>query len=207
MLLNTGTKAAGGRPNRKKKPIFFFGAACGQAIRSAHGQPAETQTDKQADYRFLKCWQSVSADTAMGKGVRAAWKKSRTILLMMKGDPESLNNYRPITLLSQIYKTFTRIILNRIVRDLDMVMSREQAGFRTPSPTRTSLMLMRQSGGGLMQPYATSSSSLMSSPKIPSKGSVPIIKNVFVFTDLGGDSEEANIIPVESALHNTFDGV
>ncbi|KAK6028653.1 hypothetical protein OSTOST_05260, partial [Ostertagia ostertagi] len=31
--------------------------------------------------------------------------------------------------------------------------------------------------------------------------------NVFVFTDLGGDSEEANIIPVESALHNTFDGV
>ncbi|XGW03875.1 hypothetical protein V3C99_015207, partial [Haemonchus contortus] len=65
------------------------------------------------------------------KRIPAAWKKSRTILLMKKGDPESLDNYRPITLLSQVYKAFTRIILNRIVGDLDMAMSREQAGFRS----------------------------------------------------------------------------
>ncbi|KHN74545.1 putative RNA-directed DNA polymerase from transposon BS, partial [Toxocara canis] len=64
------------------------------------------------------------------KETPAAWKKSRTILLMKKGDPENLSNYRPITLLSQIYKTFSPVVLNRITKDLNMFMSREQTGFR-----------------------------------------------------------------------------
>ena len=37
-----------------------------------------------------------------------AWRESRMILMMKKGDPEDLNNYRPITLPSQMYKIFTR---------------------------------------------------------------------------------------------------
>ncbi|XGW11656.1 hypothetical protein V3C99_012831, partial [Haemonchus contortus] len=78
------------------------------------------------------------------KRIPAAWKKSRTILLMKKGDPESLDNYRPITLLSQVYKAFTRIILNRIVGDLDMAMSREQAGFRSGYSTLDHLHVVRQ---------------------------------------------------------------
>ena len=58
------------------------------------------------------------------------WKESRTVLLLKKGDRERLCNYRPITLLSQVYKVFTRVILNRIATQLDEQQPIEQAGFR-----------------------------------------------------------------------------
>ena len=47
------------------------------------------------------------------------WKESKTILLFKKGDKELLKNYRPICLLSALYKTLTKIILNRLTRELD----------------------------------------------------------------------------------------
>ncbi|KAK6752314.1 hypothetical protein RB195_003622 [Necator americanus] len=47
------------------------------------------------------------------------WKTSKTVLLYKKGDPHDISNYRPICLLSVIYKLFTRVILNRIEKVLD----------------------------------------------------------------------------------------
>ncbi|KAK6744253.1 hypothetical protein RB195_011139 [Necator americanus] len=58
------------------------------------------------------------------------WKTSRTVLIHKKGDREDLRNYRPICLLSVLYKVFTKIILTRISRTLDEVQPQEQAGFR-----------------------------------------------------------------------------
>ena len=57
-----------------------------------------------------------------------AWSISKTVLLKKKGDSEDLGNYRPITLLSQLYKLFTRLLLQRISHQLEF--SREQAGFK-----------------------------------------------------------------------------
>ncbi|KAE9418621.1 hypothetical protein Angca_008018, partial [Angiostrongylus cantonensis] len=47
-----------------------------------------------------------------------------------KGDGKDLRNYRPICLLSVLYKLFTRIVLSRISRTLDKAPPVEQAGFR-----------------------------------------------------------------------------
>ncbi|KAK6743191.1 hypothetical protein RB195_010447 [Necator americanus] len=58
------------------------------------------------------------------------WKTSKTVLLYEKGDPHDIGNYRPICLLSVIYKLFTRAILNRIEKVLDEGQPCEQAGFR-----------------------------------------------------------------------------
>ncbi|KAE9412275.1 hypothetical protein Angca_005495, partial [Angiostrongylus cantonensis] len=58
------------------------------------------------------------------------WKTSKTVLLFKKSDLHNIGNYRPICLLSVVYKLFTQVILNRIDRTLDEGQSCEQAGFR-----------------------------------------------------------------------------
>ena len=58
------------------------------------------------------------------------WRTSRTVLLYKKGNREDIRNYRPICLLSVLYKLFTKIILARISRTLDEAQPQEQAGFR-----------------------------------------------------------------------------
>nr|CDJ95062.1 unnamed protein product [Haemonchus contortus] len=58
------------------------------------------------------------------------WKKSNTVLLFKKGERDQMKNYRPIALLSQPYKLFTKIILNRLERQYDEYQPVEQAGFR-----------------------------------------------------------------------------
>ena len=58
------------------------------------------------------------------------WNEAIIILLHKKGDKKNISNYRPISLLNNIYKLFTKIITNRITRTLDENQPREQAGFR-----------------------------------------------------------------------------
>jgi hypothetical protein len=55
---------------------------------------------------------------------------SKTILMFKKGDPHLISNYRPISLLSTIYKTFSRVLTNRLESILDSAQPVEQAGFR-----------------------------------------------------------------------------
>ena len=58
------------------------------------------------------------------------WNEAIIILLHKKGDQKNISNYRPICLLNNIYKLFTKIITNRLTRTLDENQPREQAGFR-----------------------------------------------------------------------------
>jgi hypothetical protein len=59
------------------------------------------------------------------------WTVSTIKLLHKKGDKNDIGNYRPISLMSNIYKTFSKIILHRITKILDENQPVEQAGFRS----------------------------------------------------------------------------
>lgn len=60
-----------------------------------------------------------------------AWKESRTILIFKKGDKQDMSNWRPISLSSCIYKTYSGILADRLSRWAASkgAVSRQQKGF------------------------------------------------------------------------------
>ena len=72
------------------------------------------------------------------------WNNALIILLHKKGDVKDISNYRPISLLSHMSKLFTKVIKNRIERQLDENQAREQAGFRCGYSTTDHLQVMQQ---------------------------------------------------------------
>ena len=63
------------------------------------------------------------------------WQTSTITLIHKKGNRNDLNNYRPISLLSTMYKLFTKILTNRISKLMDENQPPEQAGFRAKFST------------------------------------------------------------------------
>lgn len=72
------------------------------------------------------------------------WTTSTIVLLHKKGDKDNINNYRPISLMSNIYKIFAKIILKRITKSLEENQPREQAGFRSGYSTLDHIHVVKQ---------------------------------------------------------------
>jgi hypothetical protein len=60
------------------------------------------------------------------------WLQSHIILLYKKGDPTSIDNYRPITLANALYKLWTTCIVILATDNIESrkILSPEQEGFR-----------------------------------------------------------------------------
>jgi hypothetical protein len=76
--------------------------------------------------------------------VPTQWTISNIILLFKKGDKNDISNYRPISLMSNIYKTFSKIILHRITTVLDENQPKEQAGFRSDYSVLDHIQTLKQ---------------------------------------------------------------
>jgi Reverse transcriptase (RNA-dependent DNA polymerase) len=76
--------------------------------------------------------------------IPSEWNNAIIILLHKKGDVKDINNYRPISLLSHMSKLFTKVIKNRIEKQLDVNQAKEQAGFRSGYSTTDHLQVITQ---------------------------------------------------------------
>uniref|UniRef100_A0A914VZY2 Reverse transcriptase domain-containing protein n=1 Tax=Plectus sambesii TaxID=2011161 RepID=A0A914VZY2_9BILA len=85
---------------------------------------------KLASHTLVQPLCKLSNNCISSNRIPTGFANSNTILLFKKGDPNLVANYRPISLLSTIYKTFTRVLTNRLESYLEDPQPVEQAGFR-----------------------------------------------------------------------------
>lgn len=72
------------------------------------------------------------------------WTTSIIILLHKKGKKDDITNYRPISLMSNMYKIFSKILLDRLTKTLDENQPKEQAGFRSEFSTIDHIHTIKQ---------------------------------------------------------------
>lgn len=72
------------------------------------------------------------------------WTEAHISLLYKKGDPHDISNYRPISLMSNIYKKFSTTLLQRLTPILDNKQPTEQAGFMKGFSTTDHLQTLSQ---------------------------------------------------------------
>ncbi|KAJ8731400.1 hypothetical protein PYW07_004564 [Mythimna separata] len=85
---------------------------------------------KQAKQIITPILKEIFNDIIISETIPQQWTKSNIILLYKKGDQYDIGNYRPISLMSNLYKIFAKILLKRIEKKLDEQQPIEQAGFR-----------------------------------------------------------------------------
>lgn len=63
------------------------------------------------------------------------WEIGIVILIFKKNGPKDLNNYRPITLLTTIYKIWAPIITNRLNPITNLITEDTQCGYKAKKST------------------------------------------------------------------------
>ena len=71
-------------------------------------------------------------------------KTRKEAIFFKKGNRKDIKNYKPICLLSNMYKLFTKIITTRLENKLDENQPREQAGFRSKYSTTDHIHAINQ---------------------------------------------------------------
>ena len=66
------------------------------------------------------------------------------VIFLKKWNRKDTKNYRPICLLSNMYKLFTKIITTRLEKKLDEDQPREQTGFRSKYSTTDHIYAINQ---------------------------------------------------------------
>lgn len=76
--------------------------------------------------KLIKCNNDFVQPVSPMGNVPKAWENTEITLLHKKGDTTKLENYRPISLLSTLYKLFKKIITKRNTKKFDFYQLVEQ---------------------------------------------------------------------------------
>jgi hypothetical protein len=84
-----------------------------------------------------ECWQSKTTPTE--------WHVSKVVPIYKKGDPANCDNYRPISLVSVLYKLYAKLLLNRLkAAGAEERLWSRQFGFRSKRSTEDALFIVRR---------------------------------------------------------------
>ena len=72
------------------------------------------------------------------------WKEANMVIFFKNWNRKDIKNYRPICLLANMYKLFTKIITPRLEKKLDENQPREQAEFSSKYSTTDHIHAMNQ---------------------------------------------------------------
>jgi hypothetical protein len=116
------------RPFSKREIVNSIKAMKNGKAAGADNIPAEVI--KADPYMSADILLSLFQDIWQKEKFPKKWKEGITIKVPKKGDLSPCRNWRVVTLLAVISKTFNKIILGRIKNSLEMGLRKEQAGFR-----------------------------------------------------------------------------
>ena len=76
--------------------------------------------------------------------IPTAWMNAKMTIIFRKGNKKDLRNYRPLCLLSNIYKVLSKVLTKRLEKTLNENQPREQAGFRSGYSTIVHIHFVNQ---------------------------------------------------------------
>ena len=62
--------------------------------------------------------------------------------MFKKGNPQSIKNYRPVSILANISKVFERVMLKQILQQMNKHLSQNLCGYRKGFSTQTALTML-----------------------------------------------------------------
>ncbi len=89
------------------------------------------ETLKAGDETIAKQLAKLYTKCMTERRIPKTWKEANMMIFFKKGNIKDIMNYRPICLLSNMYKLFTNVITTRLEKKLDENQLREQAEFRS----------------------------------------------------------------------------
>ena len=102
------------------------------------------ETLKAGDETIAKQLAKLYTKCITERRIPKTWKEANMVIFFKKGNRKDIKNYRPICLLSNMCKLFTKIITTRLEKKLYENQPREQAGFRSKYSTTDHIHAINQ---------------------------------------------------------------
>ena len=117
--------------------------------KEARKYQVNIETPKAGEETIAKQLAKLYTKCITERRIPKTWKEANNVMVIFfkKCNRKDIKNYRPICLLSNMYKLFTKIITTRLEKKLYENQPREQAGFRSKYSTTDHIHAINQLAG------------------------------------------------------------